>query len=362
MVRKTRGCVGGSLLFLLVTLFASPVSADESSTHGEEYHNLWASNVEQALQRVRAEEQLATSNDQQVLAAVRANLAATLALYESPDEPLPPPPMLDRVPTARVYLAAEEQEVQSSRWPREERTRRDDARPREQRERRDVESESDDAGEESRDDSAARQREEMISRFQEMRQRMEGGRRSTRNDEPARLAPPHPRIVNALQTQQEQLEQLSTRIERLERRLRELQSERPRADRDTPLVDRELPRDEIRGRIQVETRRRERQIDEARRAAEDGHRDSLISRRVELTRREAQITNARNAARIALEQARQKVQIAELEVQRKSQELERLEQATSELRREMSRMSDEERAVDEVRRRDRRSELPRETE
>lgn len=355
MVRKLSGCNTHSFLFLVATLFASPVLAEDSNTHGEQYDNVWPSNVEQALQRVSAEEQQATSNDQRVLAGVRANLAATLALYESPDEPLPPPPMLDRVPTARVFLAADEQEPSRERRRVQERTRRDDARLREQRERRDVESEGDDAGEESLDDSAARQREEMISRFQEMRRRMEGGRPSNRDTEAARLAPPHPRIVNALQTQQEQLEQLSNRMERLERRLREFQSERPESDREEPLVDRELPSEAFRARIQGETERRERQIGEARLAAENAHRDALNARRADLIRQQARLTQAQHSARAELQQARMKVQMAEMEVQRKSQELERLEQSMAEFRREMSRLSDQERDSNEVRRRDRRS-------
>jgi hypothetical protein len=201
MVWKTSGYVGRSLLFLLATLFANPVSADDANTHGEEYENLWPSNVEQALERVRTEEQHATSNDQRVLAGVRANLAATLALYESPDEPLPPPPTLERTRTVRVFLAAGEQEEPRERRRGEERARRDDARPREQRDRREMDRQRDELHEESGDESAGRQREEMIERFQEMVQRMEGNRPSAREDEPAPLDPPHPRIVNALRTQ-----------------------------------------------------------------------------------------------------------------------------------------------------------------
>jgi hypothetical protein len=349
MDRNIIGCKVRSFLFLLVAVFVGPVLAHESSTHGEVYGNLWPSNVEQALDRVRAEEQHATPNDQQVLAGVRANLAATLALYESPDEPLPPPPMLDRMPTARVYLAADEQDEPRERRRGEERTRRDDARP---RERREVESQRDDAGEESINGSAARQREEMIERFQEMRQRMEGNRPSTRDEEPAPHAPPHPRIVNALQTQQEQLEQLANRIERLERRLRELQSERPEA---SP-VDREDSHESIRGQIRVETERRERQMAEARRAAQNARREELNSRRAEIASKQTRLEQAQHTARVELDQARMKVQTAETEAQRKLQELESLEQSMAELRKETLRLFKEQRGIDEIRQRDRGSE------
>lgn len=182
----------------------------------------WQASVHQALLRVshQAEEADAASHDAQVLEGVKANLQATLALYQADGNAL----------AAEAVDAEERVEVRKPQQP-------------EQRVRENLRKQARERAEEVRQraiEAASRRDGEEIVRERVRDGRKPEAERERKSDKPERakkaeeaksLPTPHPRVVHALRSQQQQIDKLTKELDALKRHVREMRAHPPEHER-----------------------------------------------------------------------------------------------------------------------------------
>lgn len=357
----------------------------------------WQGNVETALARVEAEQQHVSPTEpgSMVLRNVHKNLIATLALYESDGEVLrrnqpqllqvntkgagkPKQPAAPKVHAdepqllgpVRIILDEDVVEVEMEKQQAQERARnidrikafreriaqmeRERRAPRERRSER----ESERPRERERDQPEARRAErERTQRERPQRERAER-ERAVREREAA-PAKPHPRIVAAIGSQQEELKQLAERVERMEqqlRRLQQIQQRQPGRIIGSPARETDRPRrpgpPAIRGneeraaqreRAMQEAREQlERRMNEQREQAMEAH-ERMMERSRDLEREVAKLSEHKRELEIQREQSQRMLERAQKELMERTKQLHEVESELAKLKVESSRNSAERR-------------------
>jgi chromosome segregation ATPase len=309
---------------VLSTVCYAGAAADESTFKPLEQPAAWRSIVAEALARAEVEQrQLPAAGNvaaRNVLDGVQANLAATLALYESEVSATSTVTQASTEPLERsVLVQHNDRNSDRSRNARaREFERREEAlRARVERARAEAERE---IAEHRRD------------------QRHEGDRLApgdqSHNDRSQRNQP-HPRLVHALRNQQQQIDKVAEQVERLQRRLNELERlltaprERPRREnseadrrRDRSLEDLRTAERERAMREAEHTARRE--TESRRRAAEAQH-EELRRRAAQVEREMQQVDQRHRHTQTLLEQAKQRAMEVGKEVERLTSDLKLVE-------------------------------------
>lgn len=183
----------------------------------------WAANVQAALLRVAdTEAQLEaadSSPETDVLGGVRANLEATLALYHADGNQLAAETTAAQKDRVHEPAAVETEQREALRKLSRERAEAVRERAYEAASRRE--------GEHLARERGQRDRRSAMRREGNEKSETEQPGRSAERQETKSLPAPHPRVVNALQSQQEQIDALRSELGALQHRVRELSAQNP---------------------------------------------------------------------------------------------------------------------------------------